>query len=122
MRKLITVALAVACMQAYSAQAIQMSTSKYNAMVKTCSVQEGDVADAACRAFVQGVVDTTAFYSTAKLMTPLFCIPVEITPDQMVTVYRDHLKKNHSLRQFSAAVLAVSAFKSAFACEQAAGS
>lgn len=122
MRKLITAVLAMACLQAYSAQAIQMSTSQFNTMVKTCTAHEGEVAEAACQAFVQGVVEVTAFYGTAKQMMSPFCIPVEITPGEMVAVYRDYLKDNHSLRQFSAAVLAVSAFKIAFPCEPVAAS
>jgi hypothetical protein len=34
-----------------------------------------------------------------------------------VAVYRDYLMEHHALQQFSAAVLAVSAFKEGYPCE-----
>lgn len=117
MKKLLTAALAVAVMQCQWVFAIQMASSTSNKMVKICSEQEGEVADAACRAFVQGVADVTGFYGAAEQMTLPFCMPVETTPAEMADAYRDYLQDNHVLRQFSAAALAVSAFRDAYPCE-----
>jgi hypothetical protein len=117
MRKLIAVVLAIVALQAYLAHGIQMAAPTSSKMVKICSIQEGEVADASCQAFVQGVADVTAFYGIAKQLTPSFCIPDDTAPAELVAVYRDYLKDNHVLRQFSAAALAVSAFKDAFPCE-----
>ena len=117
MRTVFKAALIVASMQTGFAQAIQMASPESNKMVKTCLVQEGEVAEAACQAFVLGVADTTVFYGAAQQMTPPFCIPQETTSAELVTVYRDYLKDNHSLKQFSAAALAVSALKNAYPCK-----
>jgi hypothetical protein len=117
MRIVIAAVLIAASMQAGFAQAIQMASPESNKMVKTCLLQEGDVADATCHAFVLGVADTTAFYGAVQQMTPPFCIPGELAPGEMVAIYRDYLKEHHALRQFSAAALAVSAFKEAYPCE-----
>lgn len=116
MRNILEAVLIVASMQAGFAQAIQMASSSSNKMVKTCLVQE-QVADGICQAFVLGVVDATAFYGAAKQMTPQFCIPRETAAAEIVSVYRDYLKENHALNQFSAAALAISAFKKAYPCE-----
>jgi hypothetical protein len=67
-------------------------------------------------AFVQGVADATAFYGAAEQLTPSFCIPAVTTPAELVEVYREYLEDNHALRQFSAAALAISAFKERFPC------
>ena len=80
-------------------------------------VQEGEVANATCQAFVLGVADTTVFYGAAQQMTLPFCIPLETASAELVAVYRDYLKDNHSLKQFSAAALAVSALKNAYPCK-----
>ena len=117
MRRVFTAVLIAASMQAGFVQAIQMASPKSNKMVKTCLLQEGEVADATCQAFVLGVADTTAFYGAAQQMTPPFCIPHDTTAADLVAVYRDYLKDNHSLKQFSAAALAVSAFKNAYPCK-----
>jgi hypothetical protein len=117
MRKIFTAVLILASMQGGFAQAIQMASPKFNKMVKTCTVQQGELADATCQAFVIGVADTTAFYASAQQLNPQFCIPKEITSGQLVAVYRDYLKENHSLRQFSAAALAILAFKKTFPCQ-----
>ena len=117
MRIIIAAILVVAFMQAGFAQAIQMASPKSNKIVKICLAQDGEVADAPCQAFVLGVADTTAFYGAAQQMTAPFCIPGELAPGELVAVYRDYLKEHHALRQFSAAALAVSALKEAYACE-----
>jgi hypothetical protein len=70
MRIVIAAVLIAASMQAGFAQAIQMASPESNKMVKTCLLQEGDVADATCHAFVLGVADTTAFYGAVQQMTP----------------------------------------------------
>jgi hypothetical protein len=117
MRTLIATALTVAFMQAHVAHAIQMATPELNNMVKTCTLHTGEVADAACQAFVLGVAETTAFYAGAGQMTPQFCIPADVAPAQLLAVYRSYLKNNHVLRQFSAAALTVSSFKQSYPCE-----
>lgn len=117
MRKVFTAVLMAASMQAGFAQAIQMASPASNKMVKTCLGDEGELANAACQAFVLGVADTTAFYGAAQQMTSPFCIPQGAAPAELLAVYRAYLKDNHSLRPFSAAALAVSAFKNAYPCE-----
>ncbi|MCB1690430.1 MAG: hypothetical protein KDI33_18165 [Halioglobus sp.] len=117
MRKLITAALFIAATQAQWAYAIQTASPKPNRIVKMCTVQEGEVADAACQAFVEGVVDATAFYGAAEQLALPFCIPRETTSAELVTIYRKYLGDNHPLRQFSAAALAISAFRAQFPCE-----
>lgn len=117
MKKLIAAVFVVGALQCHWAYAIQMASPKSNKMVKVCTLQEGEVADAACQAFVQGVADATAFYGAAEQMTLPFCIPGETTPAELVVVYRDYLESNHALRQFSAAALAISALRETFPCE-----
>ena len=117
MRVVFTAVLMVASMHAGLSQAIQTVSPISSKMVKTCLVQEGEVAEATCQAFVLGVAETTAFYGAAQQMAPAFCIPQGITSVEMVAVYRDYLKEHHVLKQFSAAALAVSAFKEGYPCE-----
>ena len=117
MRKLIMVALTVACMHVPFAQAVVQTVSlKSSKMVKTCSVENEAVADAACQAFVLGVADTTAFYGAGKLMTPPFCIPRQAAPSELVAVYRDYLKEHRGIKHFPAAALAIMALKGVFPC------
>lgn len=94
-----------------------MASPKSNRMVKLCAAQDTEVADAACQAFVEGVAGATAFYGAAQQMTLPFCIPATTTSAELVAVYRDYLDDNHALRQFSAAALAISAFRARFPCE-----
>jgi hypothetical protein len=117
MRKLFAAVLVVAAIQGHWAHAIQTASPKPNKIVKVCTVQDGEVADAACQAFVEGVVDATAFYGAADQMALPFCIPAETTPAEMVVIYRDYLNEHHALRQFSAAALAIAAFRGTFPCE-----
>jgi hypothetical protein len=117
MRTVFTLVFIAAAMQAGFAQAIQMASPQSNKIVKTCLIQGEEVAEATCRAFIIGVADTTMFYSTAQQMTPQFCIPHNTDAGDLVAVYRDYLRSNHSLKQFSAAALAVSAFKNAYPCK-----
>ena len=117
MKNWFTVVLVVASLQTGFAQAIQMASPTSNKMVKTCLVQEGEVADATCQAFVLGVAEATAFYGAAQQLAPAFCIPHQTTSAEMVAAYRNYLKENHALKQFSAAALAVSAFKETYPCE-----
>ena len=118
MRKLIMVVLTVTCMHVPFAQAgVQTVSLKSSQMVKTCSVENETVADAACQGFVLGVADTTAFYGAGKLMTPPFCIPRETAPGELVAVFRDYLKKHRGIKHFPAAALAITAFKGAFPCQ-----
>ena len=117
MKKLLIVSLGALILQAHFAQAeIQMARPTLNKMVKTCTAQD-EVADAACRSFLAGVVDTTAFYANAQLLTPAFCIPAETDSSEILGVYREYIVNNHSLSRFSAAALAVSAFKNAYPCK-----
>lgn len=122
MKNLAAIALALVALQASLAYGVQMASPKSNNLVKICTVQQGEVADAACQAFVQGVVEVTSFYSAAQQIAAPFCVPLETAPEEMVAIYRDYLKSHHELRQFSAAALAVSALKEAFPCEQGDGS
>jgi hypothetical protein len=117
MKKLIIVALAMACTCVPYAQAVVQTVSlKSSHMVKTCSVENEAVADAACQGFVFGVADTTAFYGAGKLMKPPFCIPRETAPGELLAVFRDYINKNKGVKHFPAAALAIAAFKDAFPC------
>lgn len=118
MRKLMTVVLTAACMHVPFAQAVVQTVSlKSSQMVKTCSVDNEQLADVACQAFVLGVTDTTAFYGAGKLMAPPFCIPREVAPGELLAVYRDYLREHRGIKHFPAAALAIMAFKDAFPCE-----
>lgn len=117
MKNLLIVGLSALALQTHFAQAeIQMARSTPNKMVKTCMVQE-EAAGAACRSFLSGVVDATVFYANAQLLTPAFCIPAEVDSSEILEVYREYIADNHSLNRFSAAALAVSAFKNAYPCQ-----
>ena len=118
MRELMIVALTVACMHVPFAQAVVQTVSlKSSQMVKTCTIKNEEVADAACQGFVLGVADTTAFYGGGKLMTPPFCIPRETAPGELVAVFRGYLNKSRGIKHFPAAALAITAFKDAFPCQ-----
>lgn len=116
MNKVVAAILVLIVMQVELAHGIQMASPKSNNMVKICTLQEGEAADAACQAFVQGVADVTAFYGSVHELALPFCLDDELTPADLVVVYREYLAANHELRQFSAAALAVAAFKAAFPC------
>ena len=98
---------------------VQKAPPNVNEMVKLCSVETGEAADAACQGFVLGVIETSGLYATTKLMAPAFCIPKEVTLAEVVAKYRDYLKKNREIKHFPAAALAVSAFKESFPCDGA---
>ena len=117
MKKLFAAILVLAATQGHWAQAIQMASPKSNKIVKLCSAQDSEVADAACQAFVEGVAGATAFYGAAQQMTLPFCIPSATTGAELVKVYRAFLDDNHALRQFSAAGLAITAFRAQYPCE-----
>ncbi|CAA0094087.1 Uncharacterised protein [Halioglobus japonicus] len=117
MKKLFAAVLVLAAMQSHWVYAIQMASPKSNKIVKLCSVQDAELADVACQSFVEGVVDATAFYGAAEQLVLPFCIPATTTAAELVGVYRDYLNDNHALRQFSAAALAISAFREQFPCE-----
>lgn len=117
MKKLLIVWFSAVAFQANLAQAdIQMARTTPNKMVKTCTAQD-EAADLACRSFLTGVIDSTRFYANAQLLTPAFCIPAETDSSEILSVYRGYIVNNHSLNRFSAAALAVSAFKNAYPCK-----
>ena len=119
MKNLITSGLAAAMLLAnVSHGGVQKAPPDMNRMVKLCLVVQEELADAACRAFVSGVVETSRLYTTTGQMTAAFCIPADVAPADTVAVYRDYLGKNLALKHFPAAALAVSAFKEAYPCTQ----
>ena len=97
---------------------VQKAPPDMNRMVKLCLANQEELADAACRAFVSGVVETSRLYATTGQMPAAFCPPADGPPGDPVAVYRAYLSKNMALKHFPAAALAVSAFKEAYPCPQ----
>jgi Ssp1 endopeptidase immunity protein Rap1a len=117
MKTLFAAFLALTAMHSLSAQAVQMASPKSNKMVKLCSQGSAEESEAVCQAFVEGVAGATAFYGAAQQMALPFCIPSSTTGAELVSVYRTFLDDNHALRQFSAAGLAIAAFRAQYPCE-----
>lgn len=117
MKKFMVPLLAVASLTGGLATAgVQKAPPNTNQMVKLCTLDTGEVADALCRGFVLGVIQTTSLYVTTTSMAAPFCVPQGADPAKLLSVYREYLGKNHELKHFPAASLAVSAFTEAFPC------
>ena len=118
MRKIVTAILAAAALLGNGAQAeVQKAPRNGNRMVKLCTVETGEIAEATCRGFVSGVIDITRMYATTKLLEPSFCIPQEVTLSETVAVYKKYLEENRAIKHFPPSALAITAFKDAYPCE-----
>ena len=116
-KRLVAIVAAVLMLASPVHAGVQKAPENGSRMVKICTREKGEIAEATGQGFVIGVIEATRTYVASHSMPAPFCISKEIELSEIVAVYTNYLRENHALKHFPASMLAVSAFKEAFPCE-----
>lgn len=68
-----------------------------------------------CSGFITGVVDATE--GLRSLQSKPYCVPSEVSIDQLNTVVVDYLRTHDSTRTLAAAALVIAAVSGAYGCQ-----
>lgn len=69
-----------------------------------------------CYGYIQGVIDMNTFYNNTGL-SPLFCLPPNVSNGRIAKLLFDYLQKNPERLQEHGGVLVVDAYAEAFPCK-----